>query len=336
MSSPADISILLPARNAAATLPACLRSIQRQRYSTWHCLIIDDGSTDATADCVRAFAAGDARFELQRQQHRGLVASLNTGLALCHGRFIARMDADDIMHRDRLVAQAAQLDGAPHLSAVGCHVRLFPRHTLGPGWREYEAWLNSLHTADDVQADAFVECPLAHPTLLLRRDVARAYGYRDVAWPEDYDLLLRLLADGHQLGVVPRRLVGWRQHAERLTHRDPRYRREAFPICKAHFLSTGLLSGHERYILWGYGGTGRSLRCSLLPYGKHPAYVVEMHAGRLGNQIHGAAVISPEQLRDIPHLPLIASVAGTEPRQQIRRFVTRLGWQEGRDFVCAA
>src|SRR5919206_957875 len=122
---PTLISILLPVWNAAATLPAGLRSLQRQTEQRWQCIIVDDGSDDGSLACARRFAAQDARFTVVATSHQGLVAALHTGLAYCRGRFVARMDADDLMHHQRLAWQGRALAGSPHLPAVGCHVRLF-------------------------------------------------------------------------------------------------------------------------------------------------------------------------------------------------------------------
>ena len=83
-------------------------------------------------------------------------------------------------------------------------MRLFPRRGLSEGWCIYEGWLNSIDTPERVWQDAFVECPIAHPTLMMRREVLQALAYRDRGWPEDYDLLLRLLTQGYEVGVVPR------------------------------------------------------------------------------------------------------------------------------------
>ena len=207
---PPPISILLPVWNAAVTLPACLRSLQRQTEQRWQCVLVDDGSDDGSLAYARWFAAQDARFAVVATSHQGLVAALHTGLAHCHGRFVARMDADDLMHRQRLSLQVRLFDASPYLTAVGCHVRPFPRHGLPEGRRVYERWLNSIGTPERVQQDAFVECPLAHPTLMLRREVIQTLGYRDCGWPEDYDLLLRLLTQGYEVGVVPQRLLSWR------------------------------------------------------------------------------------------------------------------------------
>jgi glycosyltransferase involved in cell wall biosynthesis len=339
MPTPAKprISVLLPAWNADATLPACLASLGRQTERRWECIVADDGSDDGTLQIARDAAARDPRIRVVALPHRGIVATLNDALPLCAAPLVARMDADDLMHRDRLAAQAALLDREPGLAAVGCHVRLFPRARLGAGLRAYERWLASIDTARRVREDAFVESRLAHPTLLLRTGALRAHGgYRAMGWPEDYDLVLRLLDAGLDVGVVPRRLVCWRDHPRRLTHNDDAYRIERFTECKAHFLARGFLAGVEQYVLWGYGHTGRALRRALVRLGKTPSHIVELHPGRLGQTIHGAPVIAPDGLAALPPHRLVASVAGAEARSLIRDFLAAHGRLELRDFVCAA
>ena len=335
MSAPA-ISILLPVRDAAATLPAALRSVARQSERSWECVVVDDGSRDGSAAVARCFAAADPRFRLLARPRAGIVEALNAGLAACRGALVARMDGDDLMHRERLARQRAALEAEPGLAAVGCHVRLFPRAACGPGMRAYEAWLASLRSADDVARDAFVECPLAHPSWLVRREAFAALPYRACAWPEDYDWLLRARAAGLALGVVPRRLLSWRMGEGRLSRRDPRYGLDRFTACKAHHLAHGLLADAERFVLWGYGHTGRALRAALAREGRRPSHVVELHPGRLGNRIHGAPVIPPGALAGLPDRPVVVSVAGAGPRGEIRARLAALGRREGREFVCAA
>lgn len=330
------VSILLPAFNAAATLPACLRSVQRQTEPRWQCIVVDDGSRDDTAVCARAFAEQDRRFVVLSTPHRGLVAALNTGLARCAGRCIARMDADDLMHRHRLAEQVRRLQADATLAAVGCHVRCFPRAHLRDGRRAYERWLNGIETAQQLRAEAFVECPIAHPSLMIRRTILLQFGYRDRGWAEDYDLLLRLLTAGHLIAVVPQRLLCWRDDPQRLSRRDASYSLERFTACKAAFLSSHFLAADEHYILWGYGDTGRALCRALRENGKRPSHVVEMHRGRLGNIIHGAPVVPPEELPRLPRRPVVVSVAGEEPRRQIRQAMQAMGFEETVDFVCAA
>jgi glycosyltransferase involved in cell wall biosynthesis len=330
------VSILLPVRDAQSTLAVCLRSVSRQRFHDWECVVVDDGSRDSSGALVRRAAKTDPRFRLHSCPRRGLVPALNAGLGACRGSLIARMDADDWMHRDRLEAQVGALDAAPRLAAVGCHVRIFPRSGLAPGRREYERWLNAIDTPDRVREEAFVECPVAHPSLVLRADVARRLGYRDEGWAEDYDLVLRLLEENREVGVVPRRLLAWRDGPDRLSRTHPAYGLDRFIACKAAFLARGLLAGGERYVLWGHGPTARALKRALATHGKRPAAIVEVHPRRLGQKIDGAPVIAPEELKTLRALPLVASVAGAEPRGLIRAALARLGYRETMDYVCAA
>jgi glycosyltransferase involved in cell wall biosynthesis len=332
----ARVTVLLPVRDAQTTLGASLRSVSRQRLATLECVVVDDGSRDASLAIAECHARGDSRFRVISTPQRGLVHALGVGLEASRAPFVARHDADDWMHRDRLVHQLRALESEPAWAGVGCHVRLFPRSALREGMRAYEGWLAGVGTPADVRREAYVECPLAHPTLFLRREVLMQHRYRDAGWPEDYDLVLRLLEAGCALGVVARRLLGWRHTPERLSQRSPVYSAERFTACKAHFLRRGFLARAPRYLLWGYGGTGRALAKALRSEGSHPEAIVELHPGRLGQQIQGARVIPPERLGAPGALPLIVSVAGTEARTRIRRELGRMGWREGADYVCAA
>lgn len=330
------VSVLLPVYDAAPTLPACLRSLARQSETRWECVAVDDGSRDESATILREAAERDPRIRVVSTAHRGIVSALSLGIEACRATSIARMDADDWMHRDRLALQCAALARDPELSALGCHVRIFPRADLPEGRRRYEDWLNAQRSAEDVRRDAFVECPVAHPTLVIRAEVLRSFGYRSRGWPEDYDLILRLLGAGHLVGVVPRRLVGWRDGATRLSRTAPEYALSRFTDCKAAHLAEGLLASSEQYVLWGYGSTGRSLRRALAGLGRTPSHIVELHPGRVGQRIHGAPVVEPARLRELPRRPIVVSVSGDRPRALIRRALCDMGFTELSDFVCAA
>ena len=335
MGSPL-VSILLPAFNAESTLEACLRSIRRQTLGDWECLIVDDGSTDASVSRARDAVSRDGRFRLLPGPHLGLVATLNRGLEHCRGHYVARMDADDLMHRERLAGQTALLSRHTGWAGVGCHVRVFPRAGMSDGSRSYERWLNSIDSPRRLRREAFVECPVAHPTLMLRRKLIPASGYRERGWPEDYDLVLRLLLAGGEIGILPRRRLAWRDSPDRLWRTGEAYGRERFNRCKAAFLARSFLARDDRYALWGYGGTGKAMRRALLEFGKRPCHIVELHTGRLGNRIHGAEVIAPSLLADSCTQPLLVSVAGTTARNEIRGALESMGRRELHDFICVA
>ena len=331
-----QISILLPVWNAETTLSACLKSVIRQRDIAWECILVDDGSTDGSLALARLWADRDPRIRVHSRPHAGLVPTLNAGIALCTAPVIARMDADDWMHRDRLRLQAEALDGHPELDAVGCFARNFPRGELREGRRRYETWLRSLADPETIWRERFIECPIAHPTLAIRRQTLLEFGYRDRHWPEDYDLLLRLLRKGPCIGVVTRRLLGWREGPNRLSRIDSRYALDRFTACRAWHLHRDFLADASNYILWGHGRTGRALRRELAALGHLPTAIVDVHPRRIGNEIGGVLVIPPSELINQPPHPIVVSVAGLEPRTEIRKALAAMSFREGEHFVCAA
>jgi glycosyltransferase involved in cell wall biosynthesis len=331
------VSVLIPARDAAATQPAALASVRRQSEPRFECVVVDDGSRDDTRAVAERLAAADPRFRVLATPRRGLVPALLDGLAACRAPCVARLDADDLAHRRRLALQLAALAADPDLAGVGCHVRVFPRAGLRGGLRDYEAWLRGVRDARAVRAERFVECPLPHPTWLLRREALAAAPWRDAGWPEDYDLLLRWLEAGRRIGVVPRRLVAWRDGPGRLWRTSPAYAPDRFSACKAHFLARGPLRRAGEYVLWGHGATGRTLRRALEAEGKRPAAIVEIHPRRIGRRIAGAPVVRPEAIPAVRRgLPLVAAVSGGFARREIRAWCARLGLREEADFWCAA
>jgi glycosyltransferase involved in cell wall biosynthesis len=331
------VSILLPVRDAAATLGTALRSLARQTLTDWECIVVDDGSRDGSRRIAEDRAAGDPRFRVIVRPPRGIVPALNAGLEHCRAPLVARMDADDWSHRARLLEQAELLEDRPDLEAVGCAVRLFPRRTLRDGLRAYERWLASQDTPERIWRERFIECPVAHPTLMIRRATLLGLGYRDRGWPEDWDLLLRLLRRGPVIGALPRRRLGWRDHPGRTSRNDPRFDLERFGRCRAWHLHRDFLRERPGFVLWGHGSTGRRLRRQLAELGHHPRAIVDVHPRRIGERIDGAPVIPFEALAaGPPSEPIIASVAGAGPRGEIRSFLDGTGRREGLDYVFAA
>ena len=104
-----EISVLLPAFDAASTLAAALRSVQRQTEQRWECVVVDDGSRDATLELAQTMAREDERIRVVARPHAGIVSALRAGIAECKAPLIARMDADDLMSRRRLELQSRAL-----------------------------------------------------------------------------------------------------------------------------------------------------------------------------------------------------------------------------------
>ena len=298
--------------------------------------MIDDGSSDTSLQIARTWADLEPRIRVHSREHAGLIPSLNEGIAHCQSPVIARTDADDWMHRDRLRLQADALSDQPELEAVGCQVRTFPRRTLSVGRRRYENWLNAQDAPETIWRERFIECPIAHPGLAIRREALDRLRYRDRSWPEDWDLMLRLLRQGPCIGMIPQRLLGWRDGPDRLSRTDARYTLDRFTACRAWHLHRDFLKDAPEYILWGHGHTGRALRRELARHGHLPAAIVDVHPRRIGNNIGGVPVIPPSDLSNQPPHLVVVSVAGLEPRSEIRAALSGMGILEGSRYICAA
>ncbi|HEY8469708.1 MAG TPA: glycosyltransferase [Longimicrobiales bacterium] len=349
------VSVLLPCRNAAAHLPEAIASLEAQTYADFEVVAVDDGSTDATATLLDAWAARDGRVRVLHTPPRGLVPALASALAAAAGELIARMDADDIAEPDRLARQVALLDARPDVVACGTRVRYFPRGAVRDGARRYEQWLNALTEPEELARDIFVECPIAHPTLVVRRAALEAVGgYRDPGWPEDYDLVLRLWAAGGRLANVPAVLLRWRERPDRTSRTDPRYSADAFRRCKVHHLRRTLLRAPEAAdaagreaaglegaatraaVVWGAGPVGKHFARELVRQGVPLAAFVDLDPRKIGQQVYGVPVVAPAEIGRFRGALALAAVGSPGAREEIRAALNDAGWREGVDYVAVA
>jgi glycosyltransferase involved in cell wall biosynthesis len=332
------ISVLLPCRNAAAFLHSCITSLETQTCRDFEVIAVNDSSSDDTPHILSIWEQQDPRIRVLHTRSSGLVHALNVGLTAARGDLIARMDADDIAHPARFEKQLRAFDADPELVACGTRVRYFPREVIRDGTLRYESWLNSLIEPQHLERDRFVECPIAHPTLMMRTLALRGLGgYGDRGWPEDYDLILRLFSRRARMRNLPDVLLDWRERPERVSRVDARYSEAAFRRCKVFYLVTTVLADEAAIVLWGAGPVGKAFSKEFATQGVRVRAFVDLDPRKIGQNIHGAPVIAPE---DLPAQRggafILAAVAGPEARAEIRAALTQMGMTEGTDFLAIA
>ncbi len=331
------VSVLLPVRDAAPYLPECIASLRAQTFEDFEVLAVDDGSTDGSPGLLQAWAQEDARVQLVRQEPRGIVPALEACRALARGRYLARMDADDVAESTRFAEQLDFLYTRPELSGCGAGVRYFPRAEVRDGGRRYEDWINTIRSPEDVERNLFIECPLAHPTFFLRTDaVENVGGYVDRGWPEDYDLLFRLWRTGAKLGAVDRVLLQWRIWADRTSIQHEAYTPDAFRRCKIHYLLDTLARDRDGLVVWGAGPIGKAFAREVHEQGGSVRAFVDFNPRKIGQNIHGAPVIPPSGLVAYPDCFSVAAVGQEGAREEIRAALEAAGRKEVADFIAVA
>ncbi|MEM9753025.1 MAG: glycosyltransferase [Planctomycetota bacterium] len=202
------VTVLMPAYNARRYIKQAVESVLGQTFRDFELLVYDDASTDDTREILRGFAGRDDRVRLVEAEKSGYSTLLARGVDEAHGKYIARMDADDVCLPERLALQVARLQAEPGLVAVGGEAL----QTDGDGWA-IKPWGVPLdHEEIDRLHIGGLPGRLVHPATTFRTETLREVGYRPEFEPaEDYDLYLRLAEVG-QLANVPEIVLRYRWH----------------------------------------------------------------------------------------------------------------------------
>jgi glycosyltransferase involved in cell wall biosynthesis len=331
------ISVIMPVYNARDTIGAAVESLIRQTFGNFEAIIVDDGSEDAGLEVLRPISSSDDRFRLISTSHRGIVKALNLAVAQARGPLLARMDGDDICHPRRFELQVRFLEDNPDVSVAGSLVRSFPRSAVGAGFLRYEAWLNGLTTHDRMVRGLFVESPLAHPSVMMRRSDLLDLGmYKESGWPEDYDLWHRCHLRGYRFGKVQRYLLFWRCRRDRESQRNPRYSFQSFLRLKARYLSLGPLRERRSAVIWGAGRIGPGIARHLRSEGIEIRAFVDIDPKKIGRTRYSAPIIAPDHLGGLRGEFICVAVGAPGARGIIRNWLRDKGYMEVRDYLCVA
>lgn len=212
-TAPPLVSVVTNAHNAERHIGEALESIRRQTFEDWEHVVVDDASTDRTADVVDRFVRSDPRFRMIRRDERGgAYVAANEGFRAARGRYVARLDADDVSKPERLERQLAFLGDRPALRACATNVDLLidgrveeMKHIALPVLPGALKWRACVR-----------EMPFPSTTLVERRAWADVGGFRELAYSQDFRFWCDL-ARRRWLGLLPEALVYWRRHTDQVS-----------------------------------------------------------------------------------------------------------------------
>jgi len=331
----AQITILLPFRNAARTLDAAIASIAGQTFREWQLVLIDNASTDDGPAIAAQWVQKDDRITLLFESTVGIAHALNAGLARSTTPLIARMDADDVCHPERLARQVAYMIAHPEVGVLGTRTVFATTVEKSSGMAWYVAWQNAILTPHDHEVKRFVDAPLAHPTVMFRRELVERYGGYDTGpLPEDHELWLRWMDAGVRFAKLPESLLTWNDHAERLSRTHSNYSIDAFFRTKAKWLARWIRQKAPELpvIIAGTSGLCQA-RTALL---EAEGIVVSAYTDVKPREVPGYAFIPHDALPPRGQALIVSFISQRGTGDRIAAYFTGLGLVEGEDFILAA
>lgn len=212
MTSPSDnlLTVLMPVYNGEKYLKTAINSIINQTYPNFEFLIINDGSTDRSEEIIKVYA--DPRIiYIKNEDNKGIVATLNIGLEMSQGKYIARMDADDIAHPNRLKMQLNFMLSQPECKLCGTRAIAINEN----GMETYK--LKRPYVAADIKVQHLFRNSFIHPTVMLDAEVAREFKYAaNYEYAEDYYLFSQI-ALNYEVANLKEPLLYYRIHSENIT-----------------------------------------------------------------------------------------------------------------------
>lgn len=212
MKEAALVSVIIPAYNAEKYVESAVRSIMTQTYKNLEILVTDDCSTDSTLEILNRLAKEDCRIIVyHNEQNKGIVKTLNDLVSRANGKYIARMDADDISLPKRIEKQVAYMQKHINIMILGCNVT----HIDGFGNSIFRPIIPC--TSVMVKNMRYFRTCFYHPTVMFRAEIKNEYFYEDkYQYAEDYALWLKIL-ESHRGNNLKQRLLLYRIHGEQIS-----------------------------------------------------------------------------------------------------------------------
>ena len=209
------VSVVMSVYNGGQWLNAAIESIIHQTYSNWEFIIVDDNSNLATKNILKSYKLNPKFKIITNESNLGLTKNLNMAIAVAHGEFIARMDADDISMSDRIEKQVSYLIQKPDVSVVGSFIECIDETgNQKANWNDDRNAINW----KTIKATLPWKSCLAHPTVVFRKNIFDKYKYNESQHhSQDWDLWLQLAADNVIIEKINEPLLQYRVHNQSIT-----------------------------------------------------------------------------------------------------------------------
>ena len=317
------ISFLMPVKNGEEFIKETIESIQRQDFSDWELIIVDDFSTDQTVNLVHSIQ--DNRIRIVQNQIPGIIQALSLALSKATGNYVTRIDCDDLLPVKRLSLMMKTILECNKSTLVTGLVKYFSSGEISPGYMKYENWINTVNLEGSQYKNMYRECVIASPNWLCDRNtLIQIGGFTGLNYPEDYDLIFRWYEHGFTFRCVPEITLFWREHPNRTSRTSSNYNQEAFFKLKINRFLQLNYNPKKKLMVWGNNRKAKLatllLKKSNIPYEKVPLQ------SSITNQAFGI-VVDPKNVQI-----LLAVYPREIEKQTIIQYLNKLELIEGVHF----
>ena len=242
--NPPLVSVIMSVYNGEKYLVQAIDSILNQTYQNFEFIIIDDCSTDNSSHILQEYAQKDSRIKIIKKEKnigiKGFIKNLNLGISIAKGKYIARMDADDISLPERFQKQVDFLENNPEITLVGAQLNLINEQNKITG----EAIAALQHR--DIVKRITSQIQLFHPVIMFRKDQNIQYREKFL-YCEDYDLYLNLITQGKKLANLNEKLLNYRILANSISRKDDVFTKKLMLEKALYFYQSRKKNGSDFY-----------------------------------------------------------------------------------------
>lgn len=327
MSEHIPVSILMPVKNTEKYLEECIDSIIKQSFTDWELILVNDHSTDKSEEIMKRYVEEDERITLFNSPGKGIIPAVEHAFAEAKGKYITKMDSDDIMIPGKIEELYSIVSSHPENSVATGAVEYFASgKDLNDGYRYYADRINSHLPTNSQYKDIYYECPIPSPVWMTSREnLLNVGGIITGVYPEDYDLVFRFYAHNCPVISSDKIIHRWRDHTTRATRQQIQYYERTFFPLKVSYFKKLDYNPEKELILWGTGSKGKPLAKILSRQGLKFQWTCN-NPRKWNKHIYGIKIEEPRNYSP-DQVQIITAVSSPEERSELQENLKKQGFK---------
>ncbi|MBL4862630.1 MAG: glycosyltransferase [Crocinitomicaceae bacterium] len=327
------ISIVMPVKDTASYLPACLDSILAQSFTHWELVAVNDYSSDDSLEILQSYADKDRRIRIFNGVQPSLLNTLRYGYQNALGDLIHRMDSDDKMP----VYKLEEMVNAWLRHGKGCVITggtrsFIDNEEIGNGFKRYDQWLCKVAQLNTHKEEMYRECVVPSSCWLVHReDFDNVEGFEPAIFPEDYDLCFRFYKGKLKIVGLDQVLHHWRDRSDRISRNWDCYKDNRFFALKINYFFSLERDASRPLVLWGAGKNGKDL-AKLIRSNENKFNWVCDNEKKIGKDIYGLKMQHFDRIETLISPQIIIAVASPEGQIEIQTQLNNWRLVAGKDY----